>query len=319
MKGAADKKAKQKTEEDQHLSRRGKMSDPSRPVADPLLDVSLLEKSLQNPSIRGMKPVLARQLISLQQNQGNVVVARMIADLQRENGDDETEAASEDEMGDDYVREIEEVIAEPSAPGLTVAVANDVQALIDAGDRQGAIDRLVEHLDVDGQLDRDLLLNRKMFYSRSISGEGEAAPPGFDRDAESGERTARPTRVRIGRAAFRRDISWLYSSIMHEYKHVLQFQQAGARGTMGQVAIDWLIERQEVEAYAWEILNSRTTGMFHNPRQMRETWRRLHREHWVGLGPRGKALLNDLYTRAHAVAQEAVGEDVTLPFRPVTS
>ncbi len=319
MKGAADKKAKQKTEEEQQLSRRQEMSSSSGPVAEPLPDASLLEISQQNPSLHGMKPALARQLISLQQTQGNVVVARMIADLQRENGDEETEAPSEDEMGDDYVREIEEIIAEPSAPGLTVAVANDVQALIDSGDRQGAIDRLVEHLDEDGQLDRDLLLDRKMFYSRSISGEGEAAPPGFARDTESGERTARPTRVRIGRAAFRRDTSWLYSSIMHEYKHVLQFQRPGASGTMGQAAIDWLIERQEVEAYAWEILNSRTTGMFHNPRQMRETWRRLHREHWVGLGPRGKRLLNDLYTRAHEVAQEAVGDDVTLPFRPVSS
>jgi hypothetical protein len=246
------------------------------------------------------------------------MVARMIADLQRENGDEEAEVAPEDEMGDDYVREIEEIIAEPSAPGLTVAVANDVQALIDEGDRQGAIDRMVEHLSADGQLDRDLLLDRKMFYSRSISGEGEAAPPGFARDPESGELTAQPTRVRIGRAAFSQDLTWLYTTIMHEYQHVLQFQRPGAIGTMGQVAIDWLIERQEVEAYAWEILNSRTTGMFHNPTQMRSTWRRLHGDHWVGLGPRGKRLLNDLYTRAHEVAQESVGEDVTLPFRPVT-
>lgn len=315
---AANKNQNQQTEENKNASRKRETADLQRPGIDPILSASLLDISQQNPTFHGMKPDLTRHIVTMQHTRGNNVVARLIADLQREDGDEETETAESDEMGEDYVREIEEIIAEPTAPGLTVAVANDVQALIDEGDRQGAIDRLVEHLGDDGQIDRDLLQDRRMFYSRSISGEGEAAPPGFDRDPETGERTARPTRVRIGRAAFTRDLSWLYTSVMHEYQHVLQFQRPGARDTMGQAAIDWLIERQEVEAYAWEILNSRTTGMFYNPRQMRESWRRLHREHWVGLGPQGKRLLNDLYTRAHEVAQEAVGDDVTLPFRPVS-
>lgn len=211
------------------------------------------------------------------------------------------------------------VEADEESPGLPADVAQTIRNHLAARRRQAALDALVTHLAVIGEIDTTILRGGRMTYSSAVAGEGEAQPPGFTTDPDTGERVARPTRVRLGRAAFNRGLPWLYSSVIHEYKHIEQFQQTHREGgaTSGQGNQQWLIERQEVEAYCHEIINSRTTGLFENPRQMRETWRRLHREHWINVGPQGKRALNDLYIQAHDIAQEAVGPDVELPFRPL--
>jgi hypothetical protein len=217
---------------------------------------------------------------------------------------------------EDEAEEVDENAPSPEAPGLTVGIANQINDLIRERRRRDALNVLVEHLGSTGQINLDLLTDRRMHYDPGLAGEGVAAPPGFRRDPDTNEWVARPTPVRIGPDAFRQGVPWLYSSVMHEYQHVLQFQENVARGTMGQRNLGWLIERQEVEAYATEIINSEQTGISQNPRQMRETWRRLHAEHWMKLGRRSRELLNDLYTQAHDIAQAAVGEGVRLPFRP---
>ena len=50
---------------------------------------------------------------------------------------------------------------------------------------------------------------------------------------------------------------------------------------------------------------------------MRETWRRLHFEHWIGVDRAGRRVLNDRYMAAHAMVPAAVGPDVRLGFSPV--
>lgn len=214
--------------------------------------------------------------------------------------------------------EVDESAPSPEAPGLTVGIVRQVEEQIRARNRREALRVLVEYLASTGEINLDLLARRRMNYSPGLAGEGAATPPGFRRDPATGERVSRATIVRIGPAAFRRGVPWLYSTVMHEYVHVLQFQQPGARDTMGQRNLGWLIERQEVEAYATEIINSEETGLNQHPRQMRETWRRLHHEHWLQLGPKGRELLNELYTKAYYIAQEAVGEGTRLPFRPAS-
>ncbi|MCA9422632.1 MAG: hypothetical protein KC592_16555 [Nitrospira sp.] len=252
-------------------------------------------------------------LTVLQQTKGNQYVARQLKSVPQQ---DEKTIPVQRQADDEATRAIEEVIADPDVPGLTVAVAKEINQLIANRQRQEALNVLIEFLDQDGQIDQTLLQGGRMGYSRGVSGEGVATPPGYNRDPATGERRARPTPVRIGPAAFRRGLTWLYTSVLHEYQHVQQFQQPGAKGTTGQRALGWLIERQEVEAYATEILNSRTTGLYYQPRLMRITWGRLHNDHWLPLGRKSRRLLNDLYVRAHTMAQEAVGEDIRLPFRP---
>ena len=202
-------------------------------------------------------------------------------------------------------------------PGLDVASARRLRTLLGKRQRQQAVDLIVAVLAGRGEIDVKLLHKSTMHYGPSVAGEGEALPPGYDTNPTTGKRTARPTVVRLGKSAFK-DPSVLYSTVVHEYRHVLQFQSARARGTEGQRSLDWLIERQEVEAYAEEIFRARESGLWWQPAEMREIWRRLHADHWLGLGPKGKALLNDIYVRAHGLAQRAVGRRWKLPFRPKT-
>jgi hypothetical protein len=248
-------------------------------------------------------------ILELQGQVGNANLGRMIASLQRQDAEVEEAPAGAREGAE----------ADVESPGLPADVAQTIRDHLAARRRQAALDALVAYLGEDGQIDTTLLRGGRMYYSTAVAGEGEASPPGFTTDPDTGERVARLTRVRMGRAAFNRGLPWLYSSVIHEYKHVEQFQRTHREGgpLSGQGSQQWLIERQEVEAYCHEIINSRTTGMFENPRQMRETWRRLHSEHWINVGPQGKKALNDLYIQAHDIAQEAVGPDVRLPFRPL--
>ena len=200
-------------------------------------------------------------------------------------------------------------------PGLDAATAGRLRNLMAKRKRQQALDLLTTVLASRGEIDVALLLKGKMHYSAAVSGEGEADPPGYDTDDRTGRKTARPTAVRIGRSAFK-NASVLYSTVIHEYEHVLQFQSAKARGTEGQRSLEWLIERQEVEAYAAEIFGAKNSGLWWQPAEMRDVWCRLHHEHWVKVGPKGRVLLCDLYRRAHGMAQSAVGDRWKLPFRP---
>lgn len=252
----------------------------------------------------------------LGQLSGNRQLERMVTSLRGPAMPDALQRQEAAEAEAEEVEELDENASSPEAPGLTVGVVQEIEDLIRRRRRRAALDVLVEHLGNAGQINLDLLHGRRMYYVPGLAGEGAAPTPGFRRDPATREWVARPTSVRIGPAAFRRGISWLYSSVMHEYQHVLQFQQNVARGTMGQRSLGWLIERQEVEAYATEIINSATTGLDQHPRQMRETWRRLHSEHWRQLGRKSRRLLNDLYVRAHEIAQRVVGDRVRLSFRP---
>jgi len=184
-----------------------------------------------------------------------------------------------------------------------------------ANRRQEAVTLIVDYLIANGQIDAAILRGGRMRYDGTLNQEGAATIPGFR--VIGGRRVAFPTRVRIGRTAFGRGLPWLYSSIIHEYRHVVQFQEtysAGARPLSGQQ--DWQAPRQEADAYIHEILNSRTTGMFNNPAQMRETWNRLQFNHWIDVDQAGRRALNDAYVRAHEIAQEAVGPGVRLGFSP---
>ena len=206
------------------------------------------------------------------------------------------------------------VVPSKEAPGLPETVATEVNKQLAAHKRQEALNVLVAHLGTTGEIDLTLLEGKKMYYVAATAGEGLSPEPGYQKDGLGGL-VARPTPVRIGPAAFKQGLSWLYSSVMHEYQHVLQFHNPGAKGTTGQVPIPWLIERQEVEAYAWEILNATKTGLDQKPKLIKENWRRLHEDHWLKLGPKGKKLMNALYVSAHAEAVRLL-PGVKLGFKP---
>jgi hypothetical protein len=276
---------------------------------------ALLRHAKEHPEEPGLRPLVARQLLGLQATHGNAYVARSMAAAQRQVALAPAVVSKEDIYeGAGPKEDIYEGSAE--APGLSEDTVKKVARLIKAGKRQKALNAVISDLAGSGKIDLALLKGGKMHYRSSISDYGEAIPPGFKKDPKTGKWKSKPTPVNIGRPAFKKGISFLYSTIMHEYQHVLQFQERGAKGTKGQVALNWLILRQEVEAYAWEILHSKETGLFKKPKLMRATWRALHKHHWLKLGRKSRRLLNDLYVKAHKVAQAAVGKKWKLPSKP---
>jgi len=193
-------------------------------------------------------------------------------------------------------------------PGLSEYTFREAEKLRKkggAGNRRKALNLVVKDLVSYGAIDENLLKGKRMYYNAGLGAGvyGVATPRGYRKDPSTKKKVAKPTRVEIGPSAFR-NLPLLYSTIMHEYQHVLQFQKPGAKGTSGQVAIQWLIDRQEVEAYSWEILNSKTTGLFNKRRLMREKWQQV-KHFWNKLGPKGRKLLKPLYEKARTFMKEA--------------
>lgn len=243
---------------------------------------------------------------------------------------------------------LEDVVPAPEAIGLSIAVYRETQQRMRANRRQEALDILVNYLISAGQINASFLLAGRMYYDEGIpeTDEGQTLPPGYEIDSASGAQRAREAIVQIGPRAFQHGVPLLYSTVRHEYQHVLQFQEpdntlsslADLRGTGGQLGssefqeglnlddpsqreefrqrrslLNELVNRQETEAYAQEILDARMTGMYHQPDLMLRLWRELLGV-WTRLRPVSKQLLNDLCVRAHAIAEEAVGQE--LPFTP---
>jgi hypothetical protein len=148
-------------------------------------------------------------------------------------------------------------------------------------------------------------LGQRMYYSPNLDSAGAVNPPGWIRKNGKIVR-AKPAFVRIGTNAFHFGVPFLYSTMMHEYRHVLQFQERSSNRTLapGQNArtpeqTNQLILRQEVEAYSWELVHSKRTGLFKDPVLMGDRWRNAvaKRKAWPQMF-RGRPRLRAFYLRA---------------------
>lgn len=124
--------------------------------------------------------------------------------------------------------------AAATAAGASDPRADAVKKLIDAGDKQGAIDEAIKRYGIDTSK-----VNGKPTYNSSTSGEGA---------------TSASRKVSIGDAAFSSP-GWLASSVGHEALHARQ----SAEGR-------WYTDPQgdamnEIECYDWEIKNAPANGL----------------------------------------------------------
>ncbi|MEO6060618.1 MAG: WXG100 family type VII secretion target [Thermoflexales bacterium] len=109
-----------------------------------------------------------------------------------------------------------------------------IQKLIDAGDRQGAVDESIKQYGIDVSA-----VKGKVTYDSNTSGEGETSKDGT---------------VTIGDDAFTSP-QWLASSIGHEALHAQQARDGRWNDTKQGVAMN------ETEAYDWEIRNAERNGL----------------------------------------------------------
>ncbi|MFB7263340.1 hypothetical protein ACFCXH_14395 [Streptomyces nojiriensis] len=96
-------------------------------------------------------------------------------------------------------------------------------------------------------------------------------------------------------------VPWLYSTVMHEYVHVLQVHTPITRR---EYADPDLRARREVEAYLWEIEHARGTGVLASKDQMTSLGNRLTSE-YESLGKKGQAAYRQRYEAATALVNSA--------------
>ncbi len=261
-----------------------------------------------NPETTTGKHLLAHELTHVVQQGKAGVKKKFIQKNEEKDRDVVTE--EKDPIADSKLKKED---AAEKIPGLSTEIVKELTELIANKKRKEALNKLVEFLINDGQMDASLLEEGKMHYGGAAGGEGLASPPGYKKDPDTGELKAKPTPVRIGWRAFK-NVPLLYSTVMHEYIHVQQFQEPVARGTKGQRGLGWLIKRQEVEAYAYELINADKTGLSTYPTLMLDAWSRLNSE-WNGLGKASKKLLNPMYESAYQSTKKVVG-DKKIPYKP---
>src|SRR5262249_25035305 len=114
--------------------------------------------------------------------------------------------------------------------------------------------------------------------------------------------------------------SWLYSSILHEYQHVLQTERPSGLPTIdsavpGQQSARVYRMQRAVEAYATEILRSQRTGVDQHPQDVRDLWERL-RDAWSYLSDSLKEPVKDLDRGAHTRAEAILGIGTLRHFTP---
>jgi hypothetical protein len=173
-------------------------------------------------------------------------------------------------------RRILDGAASIAVPSLDEATWFLADLAIRRGDNGQALLVVAQRLRATGQIDDRLAT--WAYVRRSDRGEALTTfrlnPDPAD---PSRRRSLEPAEIEIYDPAFR-DVGWLWSSMLHEYVHALQagagfgpgeFDPATGRLTAA------VRDRNEVEAYLWEIEHSVGSGVVNNAGQMADLGRRL--------------------------------------------
>jgi hypothetical protein len=153
-----------------------------------------------------------------------------------------------------------------TVPGLPSDTVNDVQAKLEA-DQAGALASLQAALSSSGKIDLSFLTDGAMSYISDTS----RMRPGHSglTSLSPGSGRPRPCRVEIGPDGFR-SVSVLYTTVLHEWQHVLQFRRPEVSGEAA----------DELEARLWEIENLEQTGLWLDASYMGRIGGQL--DHWWG-------------------------------------
>ena len=155
-------------------------------------------------------------------------------------------------------------VAAAAVPMLDPTAAVLARAAIEAGDYALALDLVVRALPLDSSL------FTISYVDLGDEGEGLTTTDYLPGNIPSG-----PSTVRIYTPAFT-SVPWLVSSVMHEYRHVVQHQQGAEPGEMETKTTRAAASRaREVEAYLWEIEHAEDTGLIAQHDNLRDEGERL--------------------------------------------
>ena len=193
----------------------------------------------------------------------------------------------------------------PSAkvPDLDEDVVKAAEKAISSKDFQVAINILLKEAASINRVDLRMLDQQTMKFDPQLSQEGKTDDPVLDPTGNP-----IPSKVTIGPPAFK-NVSWLYSTLLHEFVHVQQSQPIKAHMPVtvkGGAGDPSSTNAKEVEAYAFEITNAAATGLKAMPNLISELWGRLCRAYDY-LMPVYRRLVESLAKNAFEAAKKIVG------------
>ena len=195
------------------------------------------------------------------------------------------------------------------ASALPAETARAFRRLIDSGDQAGALHVVVEAMTSSGQLDPRLL---------RTSGEGELWQirdvPGFRAQAnfrssfvdpdDAGRRLPNP-RFTVSTSALRADgLDDLYTSILHEYRHVEQESEHVNSATPREQTFGYGADPDEFDAYLSEV-------EFSYRREHMRTAALQAGVHWEFLSETNRAAFRSRWTAAQAKIRRVLGQPVS--------
>jgi hypothetical protein len=186
-------------------------------------------------------------------------------------------------------------------PGLPEHVLPRLEEHLAAGSAsraQAAIDLVVGILAARGEIDLALIEGRRMRFDPRLTDEGHTQQGA--RPARGGGFHPLPSTVRIGPPALT-NASWLYTAIIHEYRHAEMFQTAQSDPF------------KEVDAYLHNIERADEAGL--DGGEVLEIWGRV-RDEWAEVPESLKPLYQERYDAAETTVRRIAGT-TTAPTPPV--
>lgn len=177
-------------------------------------------------------------------------------------------------------------------PGLPEHVLAQVEQHLvtgSASSAQAAIDLVVGVLAARAEVDLSLIEGRRMRFDPTLTDEGHTRQ--WARPARGGGFHPLPSTVRIGPPALV-NVAWLYSAVIHEYRHAESFQVARSDPF------------KEVDAYLHNIERADEAGL--DGGEVLELWSRLGEE-WADVPEHLRPLYADRYAAAGTTVRRIAG------------
>ena len=219
-------------------------------------------------------------------------------------------AAAQDQAVSDTAAALTASAEVPMLSEATVAAAKQAIA---TGAHAKALRIVVAELETTGVTDAS-----KYTIKYDPTGHGDGlTETNYVRDPTSGRFMPKgPSVVSIYPAGFQ-SVSWLASTIMHEYQHVVHDQLPQTKEEMADQTGEYR-EGDETEAYLWEIEHSDETGVRVSEAAMRDLGRRLT-SHYNALGkanPARQKQYRERYMRAMDVVRAVAALVAATPSSP---
>jgi hypothetical protein len=207
-------------------------------------------------------------------------------------------------------RDRQRKVSTPSTgvPMLTEATAKLAKDNIVAKNYAGALQVVVDELHTAGVIDTSKCAIR--YTERSDRGEGYTLTKYRKDPTTRREVPAGPSDVQIFTPAFT-SVSWLVSSVMHEYQHVLQTQRSSEPAEFREPGQSEGREAREVEAYLWELEHAEETGVIASAPELKDLQDRLS-DHYYQLSQLNQSLSTQ-YQERYWDAMKLVAHTVVSP------